>query len=487
MGKFNTPQKSAVQKPDTVNMEGNPSFSRDIKNEIVSVVLNTLLNGDSFYEKEEDRLKRIESFLENYEIQEFIAKTMVYTRTVGNLRSISHFLGVLLSEKAKGTSYLRTALRKSFIRPDDLTEVLSLWNTRNPSKMVPNAVRRAMKDSLEGFSKYQLKKYAQPRSKVKLKDVVKLSHPKGDFKDLIEDTLPNVSTAQTVNAGSTGASRAQNYKSMLLKNELPYMAALKNIKNILESGADTETIDLLCALFRNKRMVHSSRVLPFRYVQAYNAITNLNIDAFLLLKVIKAVEDGFTLSAKNISIVSEDEKVAILLDESGSMGNEDKSPFNLGKVLMASMLTGINKDNAVGYLWADTARKIEINTSPFTFIKNAQASGGGTDVYAPISDLIMTKTKVDKIIILTDMQIYDIDFAKNRKFKDSVREYLKINHNVKILFWNLEGYPGGTPMKLDNNILEISGFSERMIDIAAKILETSDVNYLVKEIEAIEL
>jgi len=135
---------------------------------------------------------------------------MVYTRKEGNLRSVSHLLGTILAENAKGTDFLRPALTKAIVRPDDATEMIALYSNRNIDKMVPNALRRAVKDSLETkWDEYQLKKYAGESNSVKLKDIVKLTHPNPRglvqsgkakdpfvFKRVIESTLENIATAE---------------------------------------------------------------------------------------------------------------------------------------------------------------------------------------------------------------------------------------------------------------------------------------------------
>lgn len=495
MSKFNksaSTVNSASTTPNAINAAGALSYSRvNVKQELATVILNSMLNGDSYYEKEADRLTRIEALLNDQEISEFAAKAMVYTRNTGNLRSISHYLAVLLSENAKGTTYLRSALAKTFVRPDDLTETLSLWNVRNSKKMVPNSLRRAFKDSLETFDNYQLKKYEGKRNSTKLRDVVKLARPvpsdKRDFKALIEGTLANIATAQTVNAGSTGESRAENYKAMLKERKLGYMAALKNIKNILEAKADEETIDLLCALLRNEKACLNSKVLPFRFMDAAEIINGLSIDRILSKRLIAAIEDGFIISARNIPLVQEGEKVAILLDESGSMGGGSKSPFAIGKTLMASMLTGLDKNNTVGYLWADYAREISVDGRPFDFIAKTGTQGGGTNLAGAFEGLVKTETNVDVIVILTDMQQNYFTGGYHGDINAMVKNYRKINPNVKIIFWNLQGYGGGTPIKLSNSILEVSGFSDKLIDVAAKMLKYSDMDFLVKEIESIKL
>ncbi|WXB47790.1 RNA-binding protein [Vibrio phage VB_VaC_TDDLMA] len=502
MSKFN---KSKVDRstPDSTNLAGGVSYDRkSIKADIASVVLTSMLNGDSFYETEQARLKRIESLASNQDVGEFVAKAMVYARTQGNLRSVSHFLANILSENVKGETFVRSALTKTFVRPDDLTEVLALWNERNPGKSVPNSLRRAFKDSLETFDNYQLKKYAGERQSVKLRDVVKLAHPtpaeNRDFKGLIEGTLTNIETAQTVNAGSTGKERADTYKSMLSNRKLGLMAAMKNIKNIVEAGADDETIDMLCSLFENQRAIEKSRVLPYRFVQAFVVVDEMNMDRLKAKRIIKSLERGFMSSAKNLPFVKDGERVALLLDESCSMGSSRKdssllenTPFNHGKTMFASVLSGLNTDNTVGYLWAQNSREFTLNDSPFEFLKNTRSQGGGTDVWAPIKSLIDSKTVVDKLVIFTDMQMYEINrgwgSTTNREFKDMVKDYRKINPNVKVLFWNLTGYGGGTPMKLDHNILEVSGFSDKILEVAGKMLEYSDKDFLVKEIESVQL
>lgn len=491
MSKFNKTAKETQKvnrTPNSINMAGGAAYSRDsIKQDIATTILSSMLKGDSFYESEKDRLNRIELMISDEQLSEFTAKAMVYARTVGNLRSISHFLAAILAENVKGSTFLRPALGKTFIRPDDLTETLSLWNSRNDSN-IPNVLRRAFKDSLETFDNYQLKKYSGEKRSVKLRDVVKIARPvpteRANFKALIEGTLPNIATAQTVNAGSTGAERASNYKAMLKERKLGYMAALKNIRNILNAGADAETIEMLCSLFENEKACLSSKCLPFRFTDAYREIKDLNFDRFLIKKLISSVEVGFKISARNTGLVEGDEKIAILLDESGSMSGK---PFEVGKTLMAAMLTGLNTDNAIGYCWSDYSREVSVNGSPFEFIDRTRTTGGGTNLAGSFKGLMDSKTKVDVIVIFTDMQQNYFSGGYAGNIDTMVAEYRKISPKVKILFWNLEGYGGGTPLKLNKDILEVSGYSDKILEVAAKMLKYSDVNYLVKEIEAIKL
>ena len=499
MGKFNTTQRGITSTPDTTNMDGFASFSRnDFKQEVASVILNSMLNGNSFYETEAERLQKIEAMVTKPGNDEFLAKAMVYTRNEGNLRSVSHFLGTLLSENVKGQSFMKNALYKTMVRPDDATEMVALWNQRHPGKMVPNSLRKAVKMALENkWGAYQLKKYYGNGS-VKVSNLVNLAHPspkdedqRVTFKQALEGTLPKIQTAQTINAGATGEMRAEAYGTMLKERKLGYMAALKNIKNILESGASDDTIDALVSLLENETAVLKSRLLPFRFTQAYTVVDEMNIDKIKAKRILKAIERGFIYSAKNIPIVDEGESIALLLDESGSMGSwggegiDATSPFNIGKTLMASMLLGLDEERTLGYLWADNAREISVDGSPMDFIKRNQTKGGGTNLGQVMKILSDTKTKVDKLVIFTDMQQNSIGLWGGETFAESLKKYRKINPDVKVLFWNLQGYGGGTPMKLDDNVLEVAGFSDNMLQVIPKMWK--DQKALVREIESIEL
>ena len=72
-----------------------------------------MLNGDSYYETEKQRIDHLFELM-TVNDSEFLAKLMVYSRNVANLRSISHILGVKLSETVKGSNYLKSALYKSY-------------------------------------------------------------------------------------------------------------------------------------------------------------------------------------------------------------------------------------------------------------------------------------------------------------------------------------------------------------------------------------
>jgi 60 kDa SS-A/Ro ribonucleoprotein len=498
MGKFN---QKGYDTSAITNMEGGRSYKRsDIKQDIATIVLTSMLKGDLFYQKESDRvndiLELIKTASQTKDGIDFLAKAMVYTRNMANLRSITHLMAVGLGENVSGDQIIRKALRKSLVRPDDLTEILSLWNTRHSidgkAQMIPNAIRRAFKDVLETkFDEYQLKKYAGNSAKVKLKDVVKLAHPNRKceaFKRLIEGTLEQAETMST--KLSKGESASVAFADLLKTRKMGYMQAIKNIRNALNDGLDQATLELWAKFVTNDSMIAKSRMLPFRYYDAWHEVKGLKLDEFDKEFVKTTLETAFTKSAKNTGLVASDERIAILLDESGSMSG---LPFHYGKVLAASMLLALGDTQVVLYGFATEARRINISSikkSPFDWIEDLNPNGGGTYFSAPLNKLTETKTKADKLIIFTDMQLYDANHDWRRtenlgNFDKYHQEYLKISPKVKTLFWNLAGYSTGTSLKLNNQVMEVSGFSESMLNIVAKIWDNPFA--LIEEIEAIEL
>ena len=93
----------------------------------------------------------------------------------------------------------------------------------------------------------------------------------------------------------------------------------------------------------------------------------------------------------------------------------------------------------------------------------------------------------------SDMQLYrgiHTDYYDRQISAGSFDKYFidyksLVNKDVKMLFWDVVGYNGGTPLKLDGDVLMASGVSDKLLSIIPKMWK--DENALVKEIEAIKI
>ena len=461
----------------TTNLAGGTAYKRtDYKQELVSVVLNKLNNKDCYYMTDKEIDHKLQQLLAKND-NEFIAKLMVFARNTIGLRLVSKSLADYLIRNAKGTNFLVPALSQSFVRPDDITDLLALSNCKKS-----NAFRRAAKYCLETkWDAYQLKKYEQKKLKIKLKDIVKLVHPslinynkKFDnnldiFKLIIESKLPNIQTAQTMNSA-----KVEYNKETISK--LRYLALIKNLVNIFKDNSNdlTDLVDYVCSRIQDKNAVQKSKILPFRFIDAFDKINHgLEIDEFLKQKLKKALVVALTYSKDTLNLKG---TTAILLDESGSMQGR---PFTYGKALAASLLG----EDTILYTWANYAQLRNFSNA-YDLVSMLDCGGGGTDINAPLEKLIKTNTKVDNIIIFTDMEMYDLGHYK-QTFTQKVAEYKKINPDVKIIFWNLQPYGDATPVRFGKNLVEVSSCSDYIVSILGNMLE--DPNYLIKEIESVDL
>ena len=490
MSKFNTQATQTGRfKANTTNAAGGAAYEvADEKKNLASVILASMLNGDKYYQSDADRIQQVFNMVENLEDKQFAAKAMVYVRQEGNLRSISHVLANSLVENASGNAYVRNAIKKAIVRPDDMTEMASLWFSRHPGKMLPNSMRRAFKDLLESekWGAFQLRRYAGTRSAVKLRDIILLTHPRDErnlFKGVIEGNLEAPASIETRLASGEKASEA--FEDLLRTNKLGYMAAVKNIRNALQSGLSQEGLDMWEKMISDPKRVRNSRMLPFRFYDAWEAVKGMSIDQFKLRQVKRAFNAALISSAENLDMFNSTDRVAILLDESGSMNGD---PWKHGIILAAVLYHALGRENVVVYKFASDCELANFgNKSPIDIIEDVQHYGGATYFSAPMKKLISTRTKVDKLIVLTDMQLYQTGgWGSSETFDVYFNEYKnKVNHDTMCLFWDLAGYGEGTPLELKDGILLASGFSDKLLAVVPKMWKNE--NALIQEIEAIKL
>lgn len=510
--------KKSLRKDIVLNAENAISFSRTFKEDITTIISNAVLSGkDNFYESDNERMDRIESVvasLSNSNITpeyedaiEFLAKAIVYSRTVANIRSLPTFLTVILSEYVKNNGIVRKVVRNAISRPDDMTELVSLWDLRNPksetsSENVPSSIRRGLKDVLESdkFNAFGYKRYFGS-NKVKMSDIVKIArpYPKNDeqsklFKQIIEGSLDRIETVESMRSDETSSKDV--IVKLLKDKKLGYMAAIKNIVNFIKDNPTDEEFNMFVEYLGNENAIKNSKLFPFRIWDAWKMIEQTTyISDFKIKQLRNVLDKALSVLIQETKMFDENERVAIILDESGSMSTSsfNSSFYEIGLLLSAIILSKADENNTLFYTFADECRKRNTTISSILdFVNNAGSiQGGGTYFEKVFEKLLASETVVDKIVIFTDMQLYSIKgfnyyWVSDATLYEFYNKYLKINPNVKIIFWNLNSYQGGTPLSLkENGVCEINGFSANIINSFPKLLK--DKNYILNEIEKIKL
>lgn len=298
--KINVRSKS----PLTVTHEGAPAASVSAVEKLRRSVLATLLWEDQFYEDGQSISDRIVFAASSNEVSgEAVAQLAVEARNVQKLRHVPLLLALVLAKKAP--ALVANVLENIIQRPDELTEFLALY-WKNGKVPLSKQVKRGLGLAFAKFDAYQLAKYDR-QGLVRLRDVLRLVHPKPQsveqsemWKQLIAGELPSPQTWEVLL--SSGADKKETFTSLLMEKKLGYLALLRNLRNMNQSGVDEKLVKAAIEEGRG-----ADKVLPFRFVAAARNAPNY---AKALDKALVNMLDGMP---KFTGVT------AVLVDVSGSM------------------------------------------------------------------------------------------------------------------------------------------------------------------------
>ena len=465
MAKFN--EKKMAKQPTERNFMGEMAFKMEDKEELISTVMTTFLQGE-YYEKEATKIARIQELLKKVDPL-FAAKLAIYARNEGNLRSVTHFVAAEIAKYVSGTDWGKRFYNRIVVRPDDMSEIVSAYahingmSQKDISK-IPNAMKGGFKTALERLDAYQIDKYKMKNREVSLIDLIRLFHPKGNqknaeaFKRLVNgESLEGLYETKILEKEMTKAGQltkgATEDEKKEAKHEaiaeildnvkgMPIMNLIRNLRNIILYAPDK--VEDACAQLRIKDKILKSRLLPFRFATAYAEVEKMtwgkpNTDTAIVFEsdkaegeltkaqfdslkrsVLDALEDAIQYSVENIPEL--EGNVAILVDHSGSCrgdagGSSAVSAFSKTSTAMignlfGSMMAYRQKNVYIG-LFGDKLIDVPMdrNMKMLDFNKMSFDKGAccGPCTEAGIYDFmrkcIDEKKKVDNVVVFSDCQI----------------------------------------------------------------------------------
>lgn len=537
MGKFN--ETNMGIKPTEVNEMGEKAYKLAPKHALLDTCLTTFLQ-DSYYEKEKEITDRIITAMKETSDPLFIAKFAIYLRHNANMRSTSHLLAGELAPMLSGEKWAKDFYKKVYNRPDDMAEILAYVFSKNTKRKIPNAMRKAFAEILSSLDPYTLDKYKMKNRKIKLIDLINLLHPtpkqhnQEAFKRLVEGktlkglyenkTFEQVFSETGKEAKESGEAvedlKGEALRQILLQPKgMPIMSLLRNLRNILQYAPDMayKAVEHLT----DKNRILYSRQLPFRFATAYNEIEKMNSestartikfekDNALLPKkaILDALEIALMYSLENIPKL--EGPTAILTDHSGSVrgdsgGSGKLSAFGVTTSamvgnLLASMYAFV-QDNVYIGLFGDRLihvpvdRKmglIEFNNHSFN---EGYKCGGGTEngLYIFLDQCIKEKTRVDNLIIFSDMVIgsggtggWDgSSRAGLGSFQTLFKRFKEINPQCNTITVNIRQTGGKSVFDRSLNVTQVAGWSSEIF----KTFKSASRGYdeIIKEIEAIQI
>uniref|UniRef100_A0A7S4G7Z1 TROVE domain-containing protein n=1 Tax=Eutreptiella gymnastica TaxID=73025 RepID=A0A7S4G7Z1_9EUGL len=256
---------------------------------------------------------------------EFILKLALYLRDDLNIRTTANFLLALASVHTECRPYLKLYVPATVRLPSDWIEVAKLVK-KIPGRDIaglPSALRNALEIKFQQFDEFSLAKYNKEKSVAKrnardresdmlsdsddgghvletLKQMVRCLHIgtpvyhvmcltgkrypldreefhksglPGEFDDQRAGKRMKLQVPITWETQlSALGNKASTWETLLDDNKLPFMAMLRNLRNMIEAGISMDHHQKIMSILKDERAIARSRQFPFRFFSAYEAV-----------------------------------------------------------------------------------------------------------------------------------------------------------------------------------------------------------------------
>lgn len=470
MSKFN--QRNSNK---TENRSGYEAYIMDDRDHLVTAVLTTMFGEPMYYGSTDSEIVELAVKFAKTD-PDFLARLTVYARREMNMRSVSHVLASVIAREA--AEYTRVVLRNIIIRPDDITEIMSCYLAMY-GKPFPNAMKREIASVIQKFNEYDLAKYNGGKKSLKLRDVLRITHPVPKdaetevmFKKLLEGTLEVPYTWET--ELSAKGNKKEVWNELIVSGKVGYMALLRNLRNIVKCQAN---VDDVLRIISDPERVKKSRQLPFRFYSAYRT---LYANGLMTDEIKNALENALESSIDNMEKIPG--RTLIAIDVSGSMdyyvsGNSGVTCRDIASLLGAmasricedSVICRFDYSNAKWGTFGEKGYCIEQYGKYDSIIDIADRSfnGGGTDLSLPMKyaleeDPTRKRHPFDRIIYFSDNECNNCFNGQNKPVQGMADKYRKqYNKNFWVHAVDLRGY--GTQQFIGKRFNLIAGWSESVL------------------------
>lgn len=362
-------------------------------NQLRRTVMTCMLWENTFYESGRDIADRIKGLCAQVEPAN-IALVAIEARKDMNLRHVSLLLLCELLERGTGR-LVGDTIGEVISRADEIPELLAMYWSRPHTSKMPKQLKRGLGIAFNKFNEYSFAKYNRDKE-VKMRDALFLARPvpataeqQRIFDRIADGTLQTPDTWET--NLSAGADKKETFVRLMNDGKLGGMAFLRNLRNMAEAKVTKTQV----RAYMDE--ANFSRVLPFRFISAANAVPNWE----------DVVERGFLRCCDSKEKLGG--RTAIVVDTSGSMqsqvsGKSDISCVDAGAA-MAMICRELCDDVEVfafGTTFAPVPARRAFSLRDSILKANV---GYGTNI-APVINHV-NRGNFDRIIVVSDMQLAD--------------------------------------------------------------------------------
>ncbi|MEV4515468.1 TROVE domain-containing protein [Dactylosporangium sp. NPDC049525] len=456
-----------------VTAEGARGFVREPKAELFLLAVSNMVGEHTFYEAAADRDGRFRALVAEVAVADpdWFGRFVPWLRTGAMLRSASVVAALegARAQVAAGIPGSRAVVGAALQRADEPGEALAYWLGRY-GRSLPKPVKRGIADAaVRLYHQRSMLKYDTDGRAVRFGDVIELTHPvarderQGElFRHALNrrhrrDGLPPASLPMLAARSALMAVPVQQRRAITdpaalgaagmtwealagwrqdvmdaaaWESVIPtmgYFALLRNLRNFDQAGVSDEVAATVAARLADPHEVATSRVLPMRYLSAYNAAPSLRWSYPLELALQHALANVPALDGRTL----------ILIDTSGSMN----STFSKDGTLRCW-------DAAAVFGLALAARAEDATVVSFASVSKVFPPVAGESVLAGVRRFrdggwflnsgTATEQALrqhydghDRVVILTDEQ------ARAHRSADALDP---VPEQVPLYTWNLAGY-----------------------------------------------
>lgn len=496
-------------KKTVTNFEGYPAYKRSLEERYLQAVLTNTF-GNTFYANTDQLIQQsVELHKEMIATDPvFAAKALVFARNNGYMRLAPlyglYHLSQLQDENYKG---LFDATFERVVRiPSDLTDFLSILEGEGRGqggRRVKRAVAKFLRDSM---TEYWALKYNGRGRGYSLGDVVATSHPVA--KDSVQSALFRYVMGRDVDEAEMKESLPQIYAFERLKKaetdeervhwihkgrlpydivtatvpkpskavweaimeQMPIFALLRHLNTLDRHGLleDRKILDYIRLRLTDKETLTNSKILPFRFVSAFNRVGNALVR--------DALRQAVDLTFDNLPEIKG--RTAVFLDCSASMSGEYL------QIAATFAFALYRKTGGDGLVWGFNSDVVDLQPSLVDSILSQVSrvyAHGGTDTSAPINQLRMMGEHVDNIVLITDEEQ-----NMGSVFYRGLREYRsQVHENTRAFIINVAPYGNALVPEDDHLTHYVYGWSDQVLQYLS--FSTQGYGGLVDRVKSINL
>jgi len=497
MARINTKSVVNIKSLDlenvTTNEEGAVAWKLPAKDRLIERVLGAFWNENTFYKSGDKIAKEIvKDIKEVAKIDpKFVLQLAAYARNEIYLRTTPQVLLVEAANIEECKPFVREYTPKIVKRADELAEVIA-YQLSVHGKPIPNSLKKGLAAAFANFDEYQLNKYNSDKKGVSLSDVLHLIYRKEGYPvskamwnylvndEIDADALPKIAALKELlskdkldlelleksgatweNVISKFGSTKETWEAVMPK--MGYMALLRNLRNFDKAGVD---LDPILARITDEKAIKYSKQLPYRFYSAYKEIDNQKIG--------RAIAQAFEKSITNVTLGG---STAVLVDLSGSMTGSPVSERSkvtyaeVGAVLGAIAAKKANESVVIGCGSDASIIKVNPDDTMITNIEKIVKADVGHATNAGLAFQVLTdnKIKVDRIVLISDMQCYRSGGSSSwwggSFVNDEWTKYQKtVNRNAYLYSLDVHSYGTRQTPNTSKNVILLNGWSDKVLD-----------------------